>query len=256
MRVRSMVGLLPILGATELPAVDRRGVPRRHDPAALAAAPPSGDWSGRCCRASGPDGAMLLSLRRPEAAARAPGADVRPGRVPVAATGSGRCRRRPRAVDGRRRRARRSRSLRAGGVAHRPVRRQLELARAGLVPGERAARGQAAHVCGRHFGDSFTDRDPDRLGQPWTLVEARRRDRRPADGAVPPVDGRRPATASGSRPATTRCGGSTRRSASSSTATPARASGATHQTGWTALVAHLICTPQSAYDPGESPNDG
>jgi len=32
--------------------------------------------------------------------------------------------------------------------------------------------------------------------------------------------------------------------------------GATHQTGWTALVAHLICTPQSAYDPGESPSDG
>ena len=31
--------------------------------------------------------------------------------------------------------------------------------------------------------------------------------------------------------------------------------GATHQTGWTALVAHLICTPQSAYDPGESPSD-
>ena len=32
--------------------------------------------------------------------------------------------------------------------------------------------------------------------------------------------------------------------------------GATHQTGWTALVAHLICTPQSAYDPGESPDGG
>ena len=31
--------------------------------------------------------------------------------------------------------------------------------------------------------------------------------------------------------------------------------GASHQTGWTALVAHLICTPQSAYDPGESPSD-
>jgi hypothetical protein len=31
--------------------------------------------------------------------------------------------------------------------------------------------------------------------------------------------------------------------------------GATHQTGWTALVAHLICTPQSVYDPGESPSD-
>ena len=31
--------------------------------------------------------------------------------------------------------------------------------------------------------------------------------------------------------------------------------GATHQTGWTALVAHLICTPQPAYDPGESPSD-
>ena len=31
--------------------------------------------------------------------------------------------------------------------------------------------------------------------------------------------------------------------------------GATHQTGWTALVAHLICTPQSVYDPGESASD-
>ncbi len=28
--------------------------------------------------------------------------------------------------------------------------------------------------------------------------------------------------------------------------------GASHQTGWTALVAHLICTPTTAYDPGES----
>jgi hypothetical protein len=31
--------------------------------------------------------------------------------------------------------------------------------------------------------------------------------------------------------------------------------GATHQTGWTAMVAHLICTPQSVYDPGESPSE-
>jgi hypothetical protein len=31
--------------------------------------------------------------------------------------------------------------------------------------------------------------------------------------------------------------------------------GATHQTGWTALVAHLICTPESAYDPSESPSE-
>lgn len=31
--------------------------------------------------------------------------------------------------------------------------------------------------------------------------------------------------------------------------------GASHQTGWTAMVAHLICTPQSAYGPGESPSD-
>ncbi|HEU4997885.1 MAG TPA: glucosidase [Lapillicoccus sp.] len=31
--------------------------------------------------------------------------------------------------------------------------------------------------------------------------------------------------------------------------------GATHQTGWTALVAHLICTPKSDYDPSESPSD-
>jgi hypothetical protein len=31
--------------------------------------------------------------------------------------------------------------------------------------------------------------------------------------------------------------------------------GATHQTGWTSMVAHLICTPQSVYDPGESPSD-
>jgi hypothetical protein len=31
--------------------------------------------------------------------------------------------------------------------------------------------------------------------------------------------------------------------------------GVSHQTGWMAKVAHLICTPQSAYDPGESPSD-
>ena len=77
---------------------------------------------------------------------------------------------------------------------------------------------------GRHFGDDFTIEIPTGSGNLKTLVEAAD----VIDGGLTalfrPVDGTPArATATGSRPATTRCGASTRRSASSSTATPARA---------------------------------
>ena len=67
MRVRSMVGLLPILGATEVPSWIAEDVPDVTVAAALAAAPATGTGGARCCPAPGPGGRrMLLSLLDPE----------------------------------------------------------------------------------------------------------------------------------------------------------------------------------------------
>ena len=121
---------------------------RRHRPAALAAAAPARSWSapllspvrdGRrrcCCRCVDPERLRRILQRMFDAdeflspyGIRSLSAAYR-GR-PSRPTSAGSER-----VD----------RVRAGRVAHRPVRRQLQLARAGLVPGERAAGRQAAHA--------------------------------------------------------------------------------------------------------------
>ena len=136
--------------------------------------------------------------------------------------------------------------LRAGGVAHRVVRWQLELARAGLVPCERAARRRAAYLP-RLPRRRVHRRGADRLrhlltlGQAADLVDQRLCDlfrvgaggRRPCDGerieADPDPLWRDHLTFSEYFDGDTGEG-----------------LGATHQTGWTALVAHLLCRPADA----------
>ena len=184
LRIRSMVGLLPILGATEVPTWITSECPdlttrlrwlQRRRPGLM----------GPLRSRSAPEGRrMLLSLVDEERLARAPGADVRQRRVPLAL-------RHPVAVEGDRvgrgprRRAGRRHRVRAGGVAHRAVRRQLQLARPGVVPGQRAARRQAAHA-GPALRRLVHHRDPHRLGQPVHAGRRRRPDRQQPDGALPP----------------------------------------------------------------------
>ena len=134
--------------------------------------------------------------------------------------------------------------LRARRIAHGPVRRQLELARAGLVPGQRAARRRAAHL--RHVPRRPTHVEvPTGSGPALTLAQRGR----PASTTgwcalfrVGPT---------GARP----CDGA-RIEASDNPlwrehvtfseyfdGDTGEGLGATHQTGWTALVAHLLCRP-------------
>ena len=135
-----------------------------------------------------------------------------------------------------------------GESAHRPVRRQLQLARAGLVPGQRAARRHAAHATAGTSATTFTVELPDRLGRPaapWT--RSRDAARRPADRAVPARD-------ADGRPTAQRSDGQSHRPAVAGApdfseyfhGDTGAGLGATHQTGWTALVAHLISAPPAA----------
>ena len=110
--------------------VRRASSAHAHDPRRAAAA--------GCCRWSARTGCVRMLAR-----------DARRGRVPVAATACGRCRARHRdaavhastlgGIDVTRR-------LRAGRVDHRPVRRQLQLARPDLVPGQLPADRGAARL--------------------------------------------------------------------------------------------------------------
>ena len=134
-----------------------------------------------------------------------------------------------------------ARQVSAGGVGQRPVRRQLQLARADLVPGQLSADRVAAEVPSL-LRRRLQGRMPDRLRQ----LHHHRAGRRGAE----------PSPAAGSSCATSRAGGrcsatirscrTTRTSAitccstSTSTATPGAGSGASHQTGWTGVVAKLL----------------
>ena len=147
LRARSMVGLLPLAAVTTIgpetmaaPAGLRR--PRgvvRGEPAAGQGRPAHGVPGARGL-------ADALDRRRGPAAAAAR-RDARPRRVPL----------RPRparalapppppAADDRGRRRHRHARLRARRVAHRPVRRQLQLARAGVVPDQLPAHRDAARL--------------------------------------------------------------------------------------------------------------
>ena len=131
--------------------------------------------------------------------------------------------------------------LRARRVDDRPVRRQLELARAGVAAGELPAAAGAAPLRrgGRHHDPL---RVPRGIRSDRVLHRPRGGPRRPARRALPAGCGRaaggvgrRPALRHATRPGATRSS-----STSTSTATTAPASGASHQTGWTGLLANLL----------------
>ena len=128
-----------------------------------------------------------------------------------------------------------------GESTHRAVRRQLELARPDLVPGELPADRVAAEVPSL-LRRRLHGRVPDRLGPDADAVGSRRRALAPADAHLP-ARRRRPAA-----------GVRRRRRASSTIRTGATCVpfheyfhgdtgagvGASHQTGWTGLVAKLL----------------
>ena len=98
-----------------------------------------------------------------------------------------------------------------------------------------------------YYGDDVHGRVPDRLGPPDDALRGRRRDRPPAGGDLP-ARRRRAIARSSAAPAssrTTRTGATTSCSTSTSTATTAPGLGASHQTGWTGIIArsmHLFAT--------------
>ena len=247
--VRSMVGLLPLLAVAVVDeprsrarAGARQGFarPARHRPRPRPPRRPQGRAARRarqragCCSASStPSGcggilARLLDERRVPLALRAALAVSRWHRE------------HPFALDARRRR-RRAR-LRAGRVDDRPVRRQLQLARPDLVPGQLPRhRGAAAlrRVLRRRRSRSSTrpararsarsPRSPTTCARRLIALFLRRR--RTAAGR---------ASAGSTGSSTTRAGTTPGRSTSTSTATPAPASAPRTRPGWTGLVADLI----------------
>ena len=142
-----------------------------------------------------------------------------------------------------RRRQRVPRRLRARASRHRPVRRQLELARAGLVPGQLPAdRGARALPPLLRRRAARSSARPARA-RCMNLGEVAARARRAGSRALflPDADGRRPCHG-GDRALrrATRTGATSCCSTSTSTATTGRGLGASHQTGWTALVARCL----------------
>ena len=117
-----------------------------------------------------------------------------------------------------------------------------QLARAGLVPGQLPA-DRGAGALPPLLRRRAAGRVPDRLG-PAAEPGARWRGElaRPAGGAVPARRRRRaaPATAATAATPTTRTSATCCCSTSTSTARPAAALGASHQTGWTALVIRFL----------------
>ena len=248
-KVRSIVGVLPLLTTVVLgPDVLGTGGHAAH---ALRTASSTGSTRARWPRVAG----SLVDRGRPRPARRRrrparrrpprarPG--VRRGRVPVAVRAARAVqvpRDHPVSVD-------------LGGtvvsVDYEPaesttghVRRQLQLARPGVDAGQlpRAAQPAAQRPGARR---DAVDRVPHR--QRARRRAGRRAPRTCAAGssrcscAAPTAAG--PATARSTSCRTTRAGATTSPSTSTSTATTAPGSGATHQTGWTGLVADLICRP-------------
>ena len=124
------------------------------------------------------------------------------------------------------------------------VRRQLELARAGLVPGQLPACCAALpQMYRRYYGDDFTVELPDRLPASSAHLFEVAEEIRSATGVDLPSRRRRSPPRLRRAPSgstTIRCGRITCSSTSTSTATPAPASAPASQTGWTGLVARII----------------
>ena len=229
LKVRSVVGLLPLTATTghrlgTLHRLPELGARLRWF---LTNRPEYGDVIG----------ARRLGPRRPAAAAAVHGRHrtsssgildrmlVR-GRVPVRRTGCARC---PGPTWTSRSRcawrAGLQRRLRAGRVDQRAVRRQLQLARADLVPGELPAHRGAARLRRRSSATTSRCEYPTGSGQRCSPRRDRRRPLRPADRAVPrgrrgPATGLRRRRAVPDRPGLARPAAA---STSTSTATPAPA---------------------------------
>ena len=163
MRVRSLVGLLPLLAVANCPPWVREELTdfdeslrwlERHRPDEVAS-----------LTTSHPGGRRRADLRgrRPDADDAVARPAARRGRVPVTARDPVALGRAPRRHHHRRGRHEHVDALHPGGVRHRPVRRELELARSGLVPAQRAAHQCAAHVCGG-VGGRGDGRVPDGVG--------------------------------------------------------------------------------------------
>ena len=76
-------GCCRILGATEVPALDRRREPRRRPPGCAGCSGAGPNWWARCVAGTGPAATMLLSLVDPERLRRILERLFDSGRVPV-----------------------------------------------------------------------------------------------------------------------------------------------------------------------------
>ena len=246
MRVRSMIGLIPLCAAAVVADADRR--PSCPSFAAARARVPRA--TGRSIDAAvdlrGGDGsATMLALvgRRPAAAD--PRAPARRGRVPLALRHALALRDVPRTTRScsRSTAPRRPGRLRAGRVDDGAVRRQLELARAGLVPGQLPAHRGARAATHQRLGDEFTVECP--TGSGAAAARSSEISRRPgrrgwSRSSSPTRTARRPVFGDRARFRDDPAWRDACCSTSTSTATPAPASAPRHQTGWTGLVADLV----------------
>ena len=245
LKVRSMVGLLPLCASTVFEQDMVTTHPKLLELIALfTQAPPAGG------RARGADDGGVHRLRRTPAAVAALEGEARAHpRVRARRAGVPRAARHPVALAPPRRapvrlphrRAGVSRRLPAGRIEQRDVRRQLELARAGLDAGQRADRPRAAQLL-PVLRRRLHGRVPDRIRQPDDAL-------RGGEGDLPRAS---PASS---------C--ATRAGAARSTAEAAKFQddphwrdlilfyeyfhgdngaglGASHQTGWTGVVARLM----------------
>ena len=246
LKIHSMVGLLPILPAVVLPrrAAELGAALGKHFARFLADAGMTDDASRtRGSVIDAPSGqSMILSLLPPRNLERVLKRGVVRGRVPLAARPARTLAPAPRrAVPDRGRGLSRVDRLRARRVDDRPVRRQLELARPGLVPGQLPVHRVAAPTGTRRSATS--SRSSTRPG-PGPAC---------ACGRWPPTC-RAASSRSGSRTRTATARSPARSRSSATTPSGATCSlfheyfhgdtgagiGASHQTGWTGLVAHLL----------------
>ena len=147
-----------------------------------------------------------------------------------------------RAVRGDHRGRDRDRRLRAGRIDDRPVRRELELARAGVVPGQLPVHRVAAAL-GRRAGRDVHGRVPDRLRAALTAARGRRASWRCGWSSIwlPDEDGKRPVYRGIERLENDPDWRDLLLFHEYFHGDTGAGIGASHQTGWTGLVAHLLC---------------
>ena len=245
LKVRSMVGLLPLCATTVIEKWQRERIPRAMASRPGTAAPDAGTvgddapdrpGASRRGRAGNPgpgqSGAAPPDPDEDARRERVPGPLRHPLALEVPRAASVRLPRGRPGVPG---------GLPAGRVEHRHVRRQLQLARPDLDAGERADHPGAPELL-PVLRRQLQDRMPHRLRQDDEPLRGEQGDLRPAH---PDLPARRAGPASGLRrhgevPDRSPLARSTSCSTSTSTATTAPGLGASHQTGWTGLVAKLI----------------